>query len=235
MSDNDTTTSLQPAIKVVGNAADPSIQSASFLVRWTAVAAAGWVAAFFATWSTLIFVHNVTAALVSQFAVGAGVGAAQWFLLRSRLNRAAWWICVTAISWGMTWIIFEWLFSSLGFHDTMGPAMMSMRVSPPPLAYAVIGLAIGASQYYLLRSRMRRSSLWIPGTCVGWWLAAVVGEFEFHMLTPAPTYVLIEIFGWSLMGIVVGIVTGSVMLGLLRMAPERGGKIKSSARNCEGA
>lgn len=32
-----------------------------------------------------------------------------------------------------------------------------------------------------------------------------------------------------------GIVTGSVMLGLLRMAPERNGKIKYGVRNCEGA
>lgn len=69
------------------------------------------------------------------------------------------------------------------------------------------------------------------------WLVACSGRRRIrisHADTGA-TYVLIEIFGWSLMGIVVGIVTGSVMLGLLRMAPERGGKIKSSDRNCEGA
>ena len=102
------------------------------------------------------------------FAVlGGFIGAAQWLILRGRLQRAGWWILATAAG--------LWAGTTLAFRLT------GMRLPILPyqllLGGAVTGFILGLVQLLVLRPGRRGAVIWLLASTLGWLLLTfVTGE-----------------------------------------------------------
>jgi hypothetical protein len=110
-------------------------------------------------------VDSLTSAAVGGAVAGAGVGAAQWAVLRRRYPSLAW-IPATAVG--------------MGAGLAVGAALVSYRIDRPSLAVmgAFSGLGIGLAQAATTR-RPLRALVWGAGTAalfaVGWTITASAG------------------------------------------------------------
>lgn len=91
-------------------------------------------------------------------------GAFQSALLRRYLPRMSGWVLATAGGWllGILLVLMpDWLHWRNGYQD-LDQALLSL------------GLAIGITQWLLLRRRLSHAGWWIAATVVGWGLLALV-------------------------------------------------------------
>jgi hypothetical protein len=109
-------------------------------------------------------VDSLTAAVLGGIITGAGIGAAQWMLLRCR-GISALWVAATAVG--------------LGAGLAVGAAVVSYRtdITSVVVMGAISGLAVGAAQGALFGSS-RRLLLWSLATAVLWaigWFVTTAG------------------------------------------------------------
>ena len=92
-------------------------------------------------------------------------GALQYGLLRQYLTRMGWWVFVTVAGWflGVLLIVLP---SWLGWTDA--------PLNNLDLIFLVMGLAIGITQWSLLRRRLARAGWWIAANVVGWGLLGLI-------------------------------------------------------------
>ncbi|MGD8632366.1 MAG: hypothetical protein PVF85_02280 [Anaerolineales bacterium] len=87
--------------------------------------------------------------------IGLAVGAAQWILIRSRLEKGYWWVIASLAGWGFGHLaVISWL-----------PEYLREWAGLP------IGLSLGLAQWIVLRGEMPRSGWWIVISTLGWLLA----------------------------------------------------------------
>ena len=109
-------------------------------------------------------VDSLSAAVLGGVVTGAGIGAAQWALLRRR-GISVRWIPATAVG--------------LGGGIAVGAALVSYRTDVSSLALmgAISGLAVGIAQGALL-GNAKRMFLWTVATAALWavgWTVTTVG------------------------------------------------------------
>jgi hypothetical protein len=95
-------------------------------------------------------------------AAGLMIGGVQWLALRRRFALSPWWIAATGagMSAGLAASV-----ALLGI-DTTGNALL--------LRGALTGLAIGFSQWLVLRRSFANAALWMPTIALGWALGWAV-------------------------------------------------------------
>ena len=134
--------------------------------------------------------------------IGAGLGAGQSLVLRSQTGQAGAWALASALGGGIsgaismpiTFALFGHQFGAIGFL----------------MVGTLLGAAIGAAQWLVIRNKAARSALWILASAfavaVGFTLAMPLGGEGREWLA------------LSAMGIVVGAITGGAIPWLLQQS-----------------
>jgi hypothetical protein len=106
----------------------------------------------------------VTPALIGGAVTGAGIGLAQWFLLRRMLGVGLEWIAVTS--------------AALAVGLTLGAMAAGYQTTMPKLAImgAISGAAVGIAQGLLLRHKFSLWPAWIVAMPVLWATGWVVTD-----------------------------------------------------------
>ena len=124
------------------------------------------------------------ALVVAGGAIAAGVG--QWLVLRGEIDHAVRWILATIAA----------------VPVVAGPVMV-IDLLDWGSAVAIGGLALGTTQWLVLRRHARRAGWWVVASTVGW----IVGGLMSGATSPPA--------GWAVIGATYGIVTGTVLVVLL--------------------
>ena len=96
--------------------------------------------------------------------VGLLTGELQYSLLRRYLPRMGWWVLATTGGWLLGMLLFlipyrlNWTNRSLNLD----------------IVFILMGLAIGTTQWLLLRRRVPQAGWWIAANVVGWGLLALI-------------------------------------------------------------
>ena len=173
-----------------------------FWLIWVLANSVGWIIGMSLVWVLNFLLASFPTGglhMVGWVVVGALVGAIfgvnQWFIFRPLGNNtigkwAHWWFVATVIGWsiGITVIIGFGAGESLGFTVTG----------------AVLGIAVGIPQWFVVRPYTQNAEWWAVGSTVGW----IMGLALLDLLN--------EAVGFSLVGVVSGMVTGGVMVWLLQ-------------------
>ncbi len=101
-------------------------------------------------------ITNALKASLAGALTGAVLGLVQWFVLSRQLPLSAWWIPVTSagMALGMG-ISVAWLGT-----ETSGNSLLQRA--------AITGLCIGVAQWFILRTILPGSVLWIAVIAIGW-------------------------------------------------------------------
>jgi hypothetical protein len=109
-------------------------------VQWLLVTALGWV------------LGGVLLPGLALVTAGLVIGVLQWVVLRGRLPEAGWWILASTVGWAGGWaIVITQVPPELGF-----------------LTGAVLGAAMGTTQWLYLRLHFHRAAWWLPVSTLGW-------------------------------------------------------------------
>jgi hypothetical protein len=92
-------------------------------------------------------------------------GALQYGLLRRYLPRMGWWVVATVAGW-LLGVLSIALPGWLGWTDT--------PLNNLDLIFLVMGVAIGITQWLLLRRRLARAGWWIAANALGWGLLGLI-------------------------------------------------------------
>ena len=92
-------------------------------------------------------------------------GAMQYGLLRQYLPRMGWWVFVTVAGWFLGALLIA-LPSWLGWTEA--------PLNNLDLILLIMGLAIGITQWLLLRGRLARAGWWIAANVAGWGLLGLI-------------------------------------------------------------
>jgi hypothetical protein len=147
-------------------------------------------------------VDGVTPALLGGALTGAGIGLAQWFWLRRRLDVGAGWIAATSVGLAVGLAVGA---MAVGY-ETSRPKLMIMG--------AISGAFVGIAQGIVLRRTFSLWHVWIvaspPAWALGWLVSSYVISRNIDERFP--------VFGAS------GTVVFAIITGLLLMAGMRGAK-----------
>ena len=95
---------------------------------------------------------------------GILTGVLQYGLLRRYLPRMGWWVLATTGGW----LLGALLIAIPGWLNWMEGSFNL------DLAFVLMGLAIGAGQWLLVRRRLSRAAWWVGANVVGWGLPALI-------------------------------------------------------------
>lgn len=148
----------------------------------------------------------------AQFLVGAGMGTGiglmQARVIRSMLHKSSLWILSCVVGLGAPFLLTD-LSKVFGWNL---PYSL-------PMAIALGGLIVGIWQALMLRSRFRKTGLWIVASTLGWTLAAGTSAIAdssrmraIRGIWGAVAYLGIVAAG----GLVLGIVTGPCLAWMIR-------------------
>jgi hypothetical protein len=151
-------------------------------------------------------VDGVTPALLGGALAGAGIGLAQWLLLRRSLGVGRSWIPATSVGLAVGLAVGA---MAVGY-ETGRPQLMIMG--------AISGAFVGVAQGILLRNKFSLWRVWIvmnpPAWALGWLVSSYVISRNIDERFP--------VFGAS------GTVVFAIITGLLLMAGMRGAKPAAS-------
>ncbi|HTG34621.1 MAG TPA: hypothetical protein VLB76_17010 [Thermoanaerobaculia bacterium] len=146
-----------------------SSKESGLRIRWTLLSAAGLACGLIAAIAlgapirTVVGMILVTPVLTGI--VGAVFGTSQWVLLRRRLASARWWIPASTAGLGLGLTLGVVLVEQIGRLLTGGQVHVATLGSPVrALSLTVVGLvsgaALGAAQWFVLRSRREVARRW---------------------------------------------------------------------------
>lgn len=176
----------------------------SFWLQWVIVTGISWVVG-------AVFYHTLDLNLPGGFGEVIGetiwgllLGISQWLVLRQRLDRASWWILVTAAGWLLSAGAGVVLKHELG--QSVGEVIYSI----------VLGFIPGVLQALLLRLHMARARWWMRVGHV-LFFGPLMGEeaaiFSMGLEQGGLGFgIIVAIIG----GVVFGITSGLVLIWLLR-------------------
>jgi hypothetical protein len=176
-------------------------------VGWVLASAFGTAAGFAISVNLLsILSSDISSALNEVLIFGlilAAMGTLQWLVLRSQISQAGWWIVASIVS-GTVLGIMATLFST------------GAEVNPI-IGYGLFGITLGVPQWLVLRRQLSHSWLWLIASPIGWTLAVLVVTAlgrTWQQVSETTGLIL----GFGLMGAVVGMITGTLLIWLLRQS-----------------
>lgn len=128
--------------------------------------------------------------LATWFIIGVLVGGAQWLLVRRQILQVNRWP----------------FFTALGCMATLFAGQFSL---------ALVGLGMGLLQWLILRNVVNRAGWWALGSTGAWLLGFFLGSWAISLSGGMLDSVSAQLFGYALLGIVGGALTGLLLLWLL--------------------
>jgi len=200
------TTMLQDATPVIQSkpSAIPAIQQRKerfiqktewfMIFRWVLPAIVGVSIMSYAIWGTPYWGTPYPYTVFYWIGGWATIGVGQWLVLRRQIRKAGWWI-----------------FASLVGGLIM---LLSVLMSIDAPGWALGSAVVGVGQWLVLRWQIRKAGWWVLATVLGWSIglaaAIVVEQISFVWLVEG-----------AIIGALVGVVTGLVLIRLLRQHPNR--------------
>jgi hypothetical protein len=168
---------------------------------WVGLSLLGIPLAGYLGWGVAGHVDSVMPALIGGALTGAGIGFAQWLMLRRSLNVGLEWIAATS--------------AGLAVGLTIGAVVVGYETTTSQLAImgAISGAFVGVAQGLLLRERFPRWYVWMAAMPVLWTLGWLVTDAWGIDVAKQFT-----VFGAS------GALVFGILSGLLLMAGIRGEK-----------
>jgi hypothetical protein len=131
--------------------------------------------------------------------IGILLGLAGVFALTVGLTQ--WWVLRERLP-NAAW----WIFASL-------PLVIVGQLDPIQPGVVVRGSGVGVAQFLVLRQSVSWAGVWIPSCVVGWTIGLAAGKATVEGMGVA--------VGNTVFGAVVGVITGPVLVWLLRQIPDR--------------
>jgi hypothetical protein len=204
-----------------------SISSGKFAVVWVLACAVGLSVAYSAPIvPTIGLIHGsipVVRILVNWAVLGAIIGVLQWAVLRPKIRKAALWIPLTAVGWGIAMTMCVLTLPRGRSHPAISLVMQLL----------LPGLVIGAAQWSLFRGHVRRAHWWIAACFLSWILADLSDVYINRRIGYGrnlfPGRTLATILGEDVRGFLCGaiagacwgLVTGTMLVILLRRPTSR--------------
>jgi hypothetical protein len=139
---------------------------------------------------------------ISYGFVGAIVGFGQWLILRKVVNRAKWWIILTALAEAI-----------VGPHTNAIAFRLSLAsggmIDPLATAAIIRGASVGLFQSTLLFGQFPRAALWIVAVAASKCLSASIGS---ELIEHSSTFTLVP----NLTAALNALLTGLALIWLLR-------------------
>jgi len=193
-----------------------------FGLRWVLLTAAGWIISFplgfvlVAVAGWIIGVHEGSIILklgldnaAVFICIATVVGLMQWLALRRIVRRAGFWVLASIIGFTISSSIHGVVCHVYGYPDELGPLGTLVWA----VAFVVGGTLAGVMQQRILRRQVYHSAWWVPASAVGWGLSMIgLGISSFFPPNGRPFIVLPLV----LASVLLGIVTGGVLIWLLR-------------------
>ena len=133
-----------------------------FILKWAGANTVGWLAAAVLALPFLLLYQPLHKGIAGA-AIGIGLGAGQWLLMRHYLEKAGWWIVVTVVGFAVGGAL-------MGFGTT---EELSKRGLSRETVGFVLGATAGVAQWTVLRRRSPRAI---------WWIPASIGAFGFGLV-----------------------------------------------------
>ena len=111
----------------------------AFLFMWLMATTWGWLLGSFVI------------AGAAMIVTGLAIAILQWFVLKSRMDRAWRWILATSIAWGIGFLLFAAIPAALDFVNGF-----------------VLGAVTGIGQWLFLRKELQWAGWWIPISALAW-------------------------------------------------------------------
>jgi len=177
-----------------------------FLRKWILANSIGWLVGFIGAFPLSYgvvnkFYHEETN-LILGLCIGAGVGYAQWFVLKRKFKISSSWGHICAICMGIPFII-EVILNESGYkidyfqgnYEFLGGLIFGI----------VVGSVIGILQMRFLKPYFKKAPWWIVASSVGWGICWFASSFEF------PLFLSI-----LLGGVLLGLITGYSIIWMSR-------------------
>jgi hypothetical protein len=158
---------------------------------------------------------------------GSAVGAAQWLVLRSHLERLgpSSWVSATVagaiLAWGAGMAMGSVGSQLVGKGEVGGSALM--WIAGPLVIGAVAGTLLASVQWWLLRRVGYRASWWIPAHAIGWGGGMLIAFAGISAVPDDAAPVTWVIAGGGIgltMGLVAAMVSGLALVALLHRRSE---------------
>ncbi len=184
-----------------------SISEVKFVGLWIVATATGSMLALLLTQVLLIALEPVVRVAKEEVLLGgmlgASLGVGQWLVLRPRLPRSGPWV-VASVLGGL----------AVGIAATQADGAAGSIA-----ALAAYGIILGTFQWYILRRAVRGSGFWIAASGAAWALGSQIipwiDSIALSSAWPFGELATVAIM-YGLLGLVVGGVTGCVMLWLVQ-------------------
>lgn len=169
---------------------------------WTAATLGGWIIGYLLN-NLIITAFNFTAEVAAQgdrpdlivasilalVSMGLSVGLFQWLVLRRQVPSSTLWIPAT----------------TLGFAVGIW------------FGLAFMGLGTGLAQWWVVRKTFSKGSWWPTISAIIWPLGYVAGgSVSGALIVPLGSQLLAGLVGIVVTGLIIGAITGAVLLWLLR-------------------
>lgn len=197
-----------------------------FLVRWVIASGIGLMAGFIVYFMSVVgltaeqgFILRALVSAGSGAVLGAAVGGAQLFVLRSEVPGMNRWMVANLVGGAVGGII------ALPLADTVGGAMgFNMAVFAGSI---VLGLSLGIAQVIILRGYLSGGGWWVlahaAGIPLGWALGRGLGESVYNLVVggvgESATQVLETLITVILFFGGYGVITGGILIRLLNRNP----------------
>jgi hypothetical protein len=147
-------------------------------------------------------------ASVFGIVLGIAVGILQWIVLRRRVSGAGLWV-FAPVAGGVGIFYAAALFGFSTSYESLAALFGWIAI------VALAGLVTGILQWAVLKRRVSRAGWWVPVSTAGWVLS-VMGV----RALPWGVDDLDALWGMVTTGLVLGVVTGGVLVWLLRHTPQ---------------
>lgn len=180
------------------------------------VAIASVIASHLSNMSAVAFLHLVGALQ------GAALGLTQWLVLRRYIKHIGWWIVATAGGAIVAWLIGLKVIVALTLIFFDGGMTETLPIGLVKAIFFLgmwVGAVLGMAQWLVLKPHVHKGIWWVVANAVAWGLGLLValmgatlaklGEFTIETA-------LIQIATGATTGVVVGAITGIVLVWLLK-------------------
>jgi hypothetical protein len=214
--------SISPPTPLLTRAPLPRVSRLQLWLRWTTATLAGEVLGIGVIVALTTLFSRVAAGtwtmvvlIAAGSLAGAVLGACQWTAIGPHLPREkARWIAHTTAASAFTW--------TLGVFGSAAAQAPEATCTPVGVVLAsvmpvgmLVGAAIGAAQWLILRRRYEDSGWWLLANTLGWALGTM-SAFTWMVRCPQPeSAAALAVLGTTA-GLIAGLVTGGVTgLGLV--------------------
>ena len=178
------------------------------VLQWVVASVAGWLVGWLVAWIGALAMGWMVA--WAGVGIGAGVGVAQWLVLRERVTWAGWWVAASMVGGILGGVASAGLI--LGAY--VGAGQIMGDVVAVILGWVGVGVGIGVAQWLVLRWQVARAGWWVLASVVGWIIGRIAAWFGVGVV--AVDVIVGQFVGQVAYGVVYGVITGFVLVQLLR-------------------